>query len=92
MDPAWCMPHSCLLGLGSACRNSPLVSTAATLLCEQVNEFGQCPAQLFAEPHPLRCAAPPWAPQAPQGALQLLARMKAALTWLTIAACLPQRC
>lgn len=33
----------------------------------QVNEFGQCPAQLFTEPHPPRCAAPPWPPAARQG-------------------------
>ena len=83
-----------LASWGSAVRAATVPSCRRLRLCccEQVNEFGQCPAQLFAEPHPLRCAAPPWAPQALQGALQLLARVKAALIWLTIAARLPQHC
>lgn len=42
------------------------------MTCIQVNEFGQCPMQLFTKPHPPRCASPPWPPAAQQGTFTML--------------------
>lgn len=53
-------PHvACLLTLKSVL---PTLGLCQNMSCcvTQVNEFGQCPTQLFTEPHPPRRVSPPW--------------------------------
>ncbi len=55
----------------------------------QINEFGQCPRQVFREPHPPRLAAPPGMPGSQYLSLPRPCRTRLSLLSLFV---LAQRC